>query len=218
MENYIVLNVKCCLCLIFVINVDHQLKKNFRGSNMVSNEEIRIRLAAKREGIDPEEAIESSLETQRPFEWVGSACIIDFNSWPVEDLSITIKNLFEGGGYHLEEGTPTDGIYDRGHASSRLLFGYIASRYRFKVEIYSEGGNTFVKAYKAMTGIMEGIIDGWQGLALYNKEFYRLIEALKYLKPDCDGYLVCDKCNEYYKFNPASVRMISIMNVNVGDI
>lgn len=169
---------------------------------MVSNEEIRLKLAAKREGIDPDERVKHALEMQRPFEWVGSACIIDFNSWPVEDLSIIIRNLFEEGGYHLEEGTPTDGIYGRGHSSLRLLVGYYAFRYRFKVEIYSEGENTFIKVYKAMTGIMEGIIDGWQGLALYNKEFYRLIDALKYLRPDCEGYLVCDKCNEYYKLQP----------------
>jgi hypothetical protein len=127
---------------------------------------------------------------------------IDFDSIPVENLAIAIKDLFEEGGYHLEEGTLVDGIYGRGHASLRLLVGYFAFRYKFKVEIYSEGGNTFLKVYKTMTGITEGIIDGWQGLALYNKEFHRIIDTIRYLGPNYEGYMVCDKCQGYYKLQP----------------
>jgi len=166
---------------------------------MVSSEEIRLKLALIREGVDSEEGVKIALEMQRPLEWVDGSCIIDFDSVPVEDLAIIIKNLFEEGGYRLEEGTPLNGIYGRGHASLRLLVGYFAFRYRFKVEIYSEDEITFIKIYKALTGIKEGIICGWQGLALYNKEFRRIIDTFKYLGPNYEGYMVCDTCGGYYK-------------------
>lgn len=169
---------------------------------MVSSEEIKLKLAAIREGADPEEWVQAALEMQRPLEWVDGSCIIDFDSVPVEDFAITIKNMFEEGSYHLEEGTPVNGIYGRGHASLRLLVGYFAFRYRFKVEIYSDGEITFLKIYKAMTGIKEGIINGWQGLALYNTEFHRIINTIKYLGPNHEGYMVCDKCGGYYKLQP----------------
>lgn len=169
---------------------------------MVSSEEIKLKLASIKDGVDPETGVKNALEMQRPLEWVDTSCIIDFDSVPVEDLSITIKNLFEDGKYHLEEGTPVNGIYGRGHASLRLLVGYFAFRYRFKVEIYEEDEITFLKIYKAMTGIKEGIIDGWQGLALYNREFHRIIDTIKYLGPNYEGYMVCDKCAGYYKLQP----------------
>lgn len=165
---------------------------------MVSNREIKLRLTSKKKGIYPEEGIKEVLKPQRPLECVDSACIIDFGSISIEDLAPTIKNLFEYEGYSLEEGTSVDGIYGRGHASLRLLVGYFAFRYKFKVELYLDAGKTFLKIYKAMTGLIEGIIDGWQGLALYNKEFYRIIELIKNLKTN-EGYIICDKCRGYYK-------------------
>ncbi|KAF5061053.1 hypothetical protein DSECCO2_319250 [anaerobic digester metagenome] len=73
--------------------------------------------------MDSEEGFKIALEMQRPLEWVDGSCIIDFDSVSVEDLAIIIKNLFEEGGYHLEEGTPVNGIYGRGNASLRLLVG-----------------------------------------------------------------------------------------------
>lgn len=166
---------------------------------MVSSEEIRIGLASKREDANIDQRLREALEIQRHLEWVDDACVIDFDSTPIKNMSITIKHLFEERGYHLEEGTPINGIYGMGHASLRLLVGYFAFRYRFKVEIYSKGENTFLKIYKVMGGIRDGIIDGWQGLALYNKEFNAIIATLKYLHPSYEGYLVCDKCHEYYK-------------------
>jgi hypothetical protein len=169
---------------------------------MVSSEEIKLKLAAIREGADPEEWVQAALEMQRPLEWIDGSCIIDFDSVPVEDLAITIKTLFEEGGYQLEDGTPVNGIYGRGNDLSHLLIGYLASRYRFKIEIYKEGEITFLKIYKAMTGIMEGIISGWEGLALYNTEFHRIINTIKYLGPNHEGYMVCDKCGGYYKLQP----------------
>ena len=167
--------------------------------NMVSNEEIKIKHVSKKKGLYHDEEIKDALKTQRPSEWVDNVCIIDFGSISIEHLALTVKNLFEYEGYSLEKGNTVDGIYGRGHASLRLLLGYFAFRYKFKVEIYLEAGNTFLKIYKSMTGLMEGIIDGWQGLALYNKEFYRIIELIKYLGNKTEGYIICDKCGGYYK-------------------
>ena len=56
--------------------------------------------------------------------------------------------MFEDADYRLEEGTIVDGIYGRGYESLRLAIGYLAFRYRFKIDIYSDNGNTFLKYLK----------------------------------------------------------------------
>jgi|GEM_PF-3625857 len=62
---------------------------------MVSNEDISKRLEVIRRGLDPDNGLEKLSEMERPLEWVGNACIIDFDYWPVKDLSLTIKNMLK---------------------------------------------------------------------------------------------------------------------------
>lgn len=173
---------------------------------MVSNEDISKRLEAVRRGFDPDTELEKLLEMERPLEWVDNTCIIDFDYWPVKDLSTTIKNMFEDANYRLEEGTPTDGIYGTGSALARLVVGYMALRYRFKIEIYSDKDNTFLKISRAIPNwsviIFSGLV---YGNALYNDTFKGIIDVLKYLQPNYDGYMVCQKCGGYYKLQPGEL-------------
>jgi hypothetical protein len=46
---------------------------NYLWWEMFSNEEIIIRLASKREGINPDEGLNNALKIQRPIEWVDGA-------------------------------------------------------------------------------------------------------------------------------------------------
>jgi len=173
---------------------------------MVSNEDISKRLELVRNGLDPDTGLEKLSEMERPFEWVGNACVIDFDYWPVKDLSITIKDLFEEAEYRLEDGTPIDGIYGRGSSLGRLLIGWMAFRYKFKVEIYSDGSKTFLKISRAINNWSVIFVDGLvYGNALYNDTFNRIIDVLRYLQPNYDGYMLCRKCGGYYKLQPGEL-------------
>lgn len=172
---------------------------------MASTEEISKRLKLVRNGFDPDSELEYFSEIERPFEWVGDVCVIDFDSWPVKDLSITIKTLFEESEYRLEEGTPTDGIYGRGSDFTFLVMGWMAFRYRFKVEIYSEGEITFLKISRKISNWTIFLYHWALGNELYKDTFNRIIEVLKYLQPNYDGYMVCRKCGGYYKLEPGEL-------------
>ncbi|MFA0833905.1 MAG: hypothetical protein ACC609_07840 [Methanobacterium formicicum] len=160
-----------------------------------------------RNAFGPDYELENLHGMERPVEWIGDACVIDFNSWPVENLSITIKNIFENANYRLEEGTPTNAIYGTGSTLKRLLIGWMAFRYKFKVEIYSnEETNTFLKISKNNYILTAVFVDGAiNGNPFYNEILDRIIEVLKYLQPNYDGYLVCQKCGGYYKLQPGEL-------------
>jgi hypothetical protein len=172
---------------------------------MVSNEEIRTKLELKRSGLDPDTGLETLLEMQNPHEWVGNVCVFNFSSMSIENLSIIVKRMFEVEGYYLEEGTALNGVYSIGSPLKSLLYQFInviARRYKFRVEIYSEGGETFLKISKALGGLGSAIFYGyvyWQ--VYYNDTFNRIMDTLKYLRPD-EGYMVCDSCGGYYKLQP----------------
>jgi hypothetical protein len=154
-----------------------------------------------RNAFDPDYELKKISKKERPVEWISDVCVINFNSWPVENLSITIKNFFENANYRLEEGTPTNAIYGTGSGFKRLLIGWMAFRYKFKVEIYSnEETNTFLKISKNNHVFTAVFVDGAiNGNPFYNEIFDRIIDVLKYLQPSYEGYLVCQKCGGYYK-------------------
>jgi hypothetical protein len=175
---------------------------------MVSNEDINKQLALKRKGQYTDVERDDLLETQHPFESVGDAYIFNFSPMTLDDLAVTIKNMFEIGGYKLEEGTPINGIYGIGNpilAILELQF-IVKRRFTFKIEIYSDQGVTFLKISKQHS-IIRLIIR--RGYILWNMsysiEFKRIINALKYLKPN-NGYMCCDKCGGYYKLEPGEFQ------------
>lgn len=148
---------------------------------MVSNEEISKGLELKRNGLDPGEVLQ---KIQVPYEWVGDICIFDFGPMQIGELSNRINKLFEDRRYYLQDGTILHGIYTK-------------RWYTYEVEIYSDGGRTYLEISKAI-----GLIDKIFAIRNIDSELDRLINKIKYLKPLFTGYLVCDKCNEYYKLQP----------------
>jgi hypothetical protein len=172
---------------------------------MVSNEEIQTKLELKRNGLNPDTGLEKLLEIQNPHEWVGDTCVFNFSTISVETLAIIVKRMFEVEGYYLEEGTATNGVYSIGSPLRSILYQFIrviARRYKFKVKIYSDGSKKFLKISKELNGLLSAMFYGlvyWQ--VYYNDEFKRIIDTIKYIKPD-EGYMVCDKCGGYYKLQP----------------
>ena len=175
---------------------------------MVSNEDIRRQLALKRRGHYTDVERDDLLETQNPCESVGDNYIFNFSQMTIDDLAVTIKNMFESSGYHLEEGTPINGIYGIGNpilAILELSF-IIKRRFKFKIEIYSDQEITFLKISKKFSIIR--LIIG-RGFILWNMaymvEFKKIINTIKYLKPN-NGYLYCVKCGGCYKLQPGEFQ------------
>jgi hypothetical protein len=76
--------------------------------------------------------------------------------------------------YGLESGAPYDGVYGKGSAALRFLFGAFARRFKFEVTVYERGDAVEVRLKKAMTGYSGGLI----GLSRMNREFDRLADVL----------------------------------------
>jgi hypothetical protein len=70
-------------------------------------------------------------------------------------------------GYTLEEGTPVDGTYGKGSATTRALLGGFATRFKFKVAITPDQEGTALDFSKGMSGAMGGAL----GASKMNKEF-----------------------------------------------
>jgi len=114
---------------------------------MVSNEEIKLRLEAKRYGLDPDELVSEGLDLEKelkklqiPHEWMGDVCVFDFGSVHVENLSTIIGDLFKSWKYRLKEGTPLKSVYKRVYTPYRGSIFIMPRIYRYKVEIYATEG------------------------------------------------------------------------------
>lgn len=147
---------------------------------MVSNKEIKIMLECKRKGLNPKETLQ---KVQVPYRWVNDICIFDFDLMPIDELCNHFNDLFENLGFCLDKGTILHGIY------SGVWFKY-------EVEIYSSGEKSYLAISQSVSSI-----DNFFSKSDPKKSFDALIDKIKYLKP-FEGYLVCDKCNEYYKLQP----------------
>jgi hypothetical protein len=95
----------------------------------------------------------------------------NFKTITIRELSEMLEMSFKNDGYILEEGTPIDGIYGSGNHVNRILVGGLSKRFRFKIQIYSIGEDTYLKISKAMSGWSGGYI----AVRSLNKEFKRLL-------------------------------------------
>lgn len=131
-----------------------------------------------------------------PYEWTGDSYLFDFGSLPVEKLANYNNYLFKKNWYALEEGNPINGIYSKSNYSMR--YGFFSKVNKFKVEIYSVDGNTYLEISKGKGGFIsvDRIIYGKNYM---NSELNRMAEKIQFLKPEYNGSLVCKKCGGYYE-------------------
>lgn len=132
----------------------------------------------------------------------GDVCVFDFGSVPVNVLSTIIGNLFKSWYYHLEEGTCLNGVYKRLYAPYGGNVFIMPRIYQFKVEIDSNGGKTYFKISEAANGMIMSIDKIIYGKNYLKLELNHIVDEIKYAHLSFEGYLVCDKCNEYYKLQP----------------
>jgi hypothetical protein len=88
-----------------------------------------------------------------------------------------VGEYFARRGYSLEEGTPVNGTYGKGNAAGRALLGGFATRFKFKVAVYSGEGAGVLDFSKGMSGAVGGAM----GAAKMTKEFTTIQEELKAL-------------------------------------
>lgn len=100
-----------------------------------------------------------------------------FEGSNTQELAGIINNFFLGEGYKIEEGSPENAIYGIGNKVMRILFGAFVKRYTFNVIVKDDGERTKVEVAKAMSGVSGGAI----GIAKLNKEYKRIVEAIKNL-------------------------------------
>lgn len=147
---------------------------------MVSNKEIKIRNECKRKGLDPEEVLQLM---QVPYEWTENGLLFDFGSMPIEKLSNYTDYIFKKLGYHLDKGTPLNGLYSQIHTAYAIVVN-IPIKYSYETEIYSNGGKTYLE-------ISFG--------KYLSSELNKMVDQIQFLKPSNNGYLVCNKCGAYYE-------------------
>ncbi|HEY4663037.1 MAG TPA: hypothetical protein VIH07_05100 [Candidatus Humimicrobiaceae bacterium] len=92
----------------------------------------------------------------------------------VSTLANYIKEFFEGEGYKLEEGTPEKGGYIKGSMGMRIMFGGLANRYKFNVNITYKDGMTHLELTRGMTGVSGGLI----GYGKMGNEISRIREKI----------------------------------------
>ncbi|MCC7550150.1 MAG: hypothetical protein KO316_01460 [Methanobacterium sp.] len=160
---------------------------------MVSNDEIKLRLECKKEGLDPDKTLG---KIQVPYEWTGASYLFNFGSMPVEEVTSRIDKLLTKRGYSLEDGTLSHGVCIKLTYSG--VCGDIPKLYRFEFEIYSSRGRTYFTITKSFKGLIMAMDKIWNGKNYLDSELEKIVNKIKYLKP-FKGYLVCNKCNKYYK-------------------
>lgn len=144
-----------------------------------------------------------------PNEWTGNSYLFDFNTMPVEELSDYIDYIFRKRLYFLKEGTPINGFYAKENYHSVPYNTETDVYYRYKVEIYSNEGKTYLEIYmpyektyeefSRFEKILAGEKHTKKLLELKYAELDIIVGQIKFLKPSIKGYLICNKCGAYYE-------------------
>jgi hypothetical protein len=174
---------------------------------MGSSEEIKVKLEAKRRGLNADEFNGFNLEdifqiTQVPYEWTGNSYLFDFDSIPIDTLADYIYYIFRQEKYSLEEGALLDGIYFKLNISGISLFYLIwEPSYQFRVKIYSDGSKTYLEISKVFRGLLMSFYKKLFGDNYPNSELNRIVDKIKHLKPSVTGYLICNQCGGYFELH-----------------
>lgn len=132
-----------------------------------------------------------------PYEWTGSSFLFDFDALPPETLAKYISYLFKQQGFHLNEGTLSDGIYLNLCGNNR----FPRSIYKYRVRIFSNDNKTYLETNRVFKGWYMAINKFLYGEYYLDYGLNKLAEEIKYLKPSIIGYLICDNCGNYMELS-----------------
>jgi len=98
-----------------------------------------------------------------------------FSGGTVEEISDKTALFLAARGYHLENGTKTQGVYSKGSAAARALVGPLSKRAKFNVTVGQDDANVAVVIAKGMSGMSGGLL----GMAQMGKELGSLSAGLQ---------------------------------------
>jgi hypothetical protein len=98
-----------------------------------------------------------------------------FRSSNSDYVASRIRSFFEGNGFKLEKGDPTNGTYGSGSSVGRVAAGGFAGRSKFDVRISSSDTEVHASVASAMSGFSGGVI----GVVKERKQRAKVIENLK---------------------------------------
>jgi hypothetical protein len=106
----------------------------------------------------------------------GSTVLNVYAGIDADALAQKVAQMLTATGYSIKEGSPKDGIFERGNRIVRLLMGAFHKYFKFGVRI-EDGGNGQVKVrvHKLTSGMSGGLI----GMNQVKKELNRIAEELK---------------------------------------
>jgi len=107
----------------------------------------------------------------------GGGVRYTFRGADANAVGFAVDEYFTRRGYKLEEGSPLNGTYGKGSAAGRAIAGGFATRFKFKVAITPNSGETVLDFAKGMSGMMGGAL----GASKMTKEFKTIQEDLKAL-------------------------------------
>ena len=92
-------------------------------------------------------------------------------------VAAAVGEYFARRGYALEEGSPVNGTYGKGSAAGRALLGGLATRFKFKVAVYTGEGAALLDFGKGMSGAAGGLL----GASKMTSEFAAIRQELEAL-------------------------------------
>ena len=108
----------------------------------------------------------------QPLADAGNLC---FSQVDPDVLAGEAQAFFTSRGYRLEEGTPLFGMYGKGNAALRAIFGGFVKRYKFQVAVAPQAPYVWLQVKKGMSGAMGGMI----GYSRMKKETAAVLQGLQ---------------------------------------
>jgi hypothetical protein len=111
---------------------------------------------------------------------VGSSASKDsqtlvFSGATVDEIADKAALFLAARGYKLETGSKTQGVYGRGSAAGRVIFGALAKRLKLNLTVGKDGDNVALVLAKGMSGMSGGLI----GMSQEKKELQAVITGLQ---------------------------------------
>jgi hypothetical protein len=105
----------------------------------------------------------------------GATILHVYSGISAEELAAQVNKKLVASGYSLNQGNPSDAIYEKGNRVMRLLFGAFVKYFKWGVRVEDGGNGTWkVRVHKLTSGMSGGLI----GIGQVKTELKRLAQEL----------------------------------------
>ncbi len=98
-----------------------------------------------------------------------------FSGASVDDVAEKAALFLAARGYHLESGTKTQGVYQRGSQAAHMLLGALSGLTKFNVTVGKDGDAVALVIARGMSGAWGGLL----GKGKMDRAFQELITGLQ---------------------------------------